>query len=91
MQKRILEIQNKIEKKFQNLNNISFESFLMALIGGCGVQAAIQFLTIKYPEPWQEELELELLNDPAFYFGLMLTFLIALLIIRKWKKLIPFI
>lgn len=80
------EIQNKIEKKFQKFNNISFERFLYAIIAGCVIQAAIQYLMMKTPDPWLNKTEIEMFGDPAFYLGLTLTFMIALLIIRKWNK-----
>lgn len=86
MQK-IIEFQTTIEKKLVNFKNITFKHFLMAWICSSGVQALVQFLTIKSPNPWEDKQVLEFYNDPAFYLGLMLTFMIALLIIRKWERL----
>ena len=89
MIQKIMKFQLKIERKFQKFKDLSFEYWLYALIGACSIQALFQFLTVKYSETWQDKTELELLNDPVFYLGLMLTFMVALLIIRKWKKLNP--
>lgn len=85
----MMEIQLKLEKKFQILHNLSFEHWLYAVIGGCAIQALAQYLTVDHPETWQEETQLGLLSDPIFYIGLMLTMLIALLIMRKWKRINP--
>jgi hypothetical protein len=82
----ILNFQLKIEKKLQKIKNLSFKQWLYALIGASGIQALVQYFTIEYPEAWQEKLELEFYNDPAFYLGLMLTFLIVLLIIKKYDN-----
>lgn len=84
----MMEIQLKIEKKSQILHNLTFEHWLYAVIGGCAIQALAQYFTVK-KRPWDTESELMLLDDPAFYICLMLTMLIALLIIRKWKRINP--
>lgn len=85
--KHIFLFQLKIEKKLKSFKNISFEHFLMSLIGFSSIQALYQFLTIKALDPWQDKQVLEFINDPVFYIGLTLTFLLGLLFFRKIDKL----
>lgn len=87
MKQKILNLQLKIEKKSQKFKYLSFEHYLYAVIGAAGVQALIQYLTVDYPEPWQDKQELTLLSDPAFYLGILLMCLVVLLILRKSKRI----
>ena len=77
------DIQDKIYNKIIKIRKITLKQWIYAWIGFAAIQALTQFLTIKQPETWQEQLDLELMNDPAFYIGLLLTLLVALFVMEK--------
>ena len=77
--KKIIELQHRIEQRLYKFKNITFDQFLYSLIAFAGIQALTQYLTIETPNKWMEsQYVLEFYNDPVFYLGLMLTFMIAL-------------
>lgn len=83
---KILNFQIRLEKKIHKFKNISFTQWLYAWIGFSGIQAVTQYFILKYPEVWQDPQEIGLLEDPAFYLGLMFILLMALFITRKMAK-----
>lgn len=79
-------LQYVIESKIiKFIDNLTFEQYLFAIIGGCGVQAFFQYMFNVRPI-WREE-ELEFINDPAFYLGIVVMLLMVIFVMRKSQYL----